>query len=126
MALSTFVRGIVSNMENSHLWKDVSFESRRHLYESKERTMGNRVSVAVMKSILGRLKAMSTSTLVVVSERGGTYSVAICPETVFMRSGPKSQFNHPKVGDRVLVNILEIGDDLHAVEVHSGEFATSS
>jgi hypothetical protein len=88
--------------------------------------MGNKVSVAVMKSILGRLKALSTSTLGIVSNQGRTYSVAISAETLFMRSGAKSQFNRPKVGERVLVNILEIGDDLHAVEVHSGEFATSS
>ena len=88
--------------------------------------MGKRVSVAVVKSILGRLKAMSMSTLVIGSERGRTYSVAICPETLFIHSGAKSQFNRPKVGDRVLVDILEIGDDVHAVEVHWGEFATSS
>lgn len=77
----------------------------------------------VMTSILGHLKAMPTSTLVIESDRGRTYSVAICSETVFMHSGAKSQVNRPKVGDRVLVNILEIGDDLHAVEVHSGALA---
>jgi hypothetical protein len=79
------------------------------------------VSVAVMTSILGRVRTITATTLVSEPEptRGRIGTVSIGPETLFMHNCTKSQAR-PKAGDRVLINVIERDDDLFAVEVHSG------
>ena len=60
---------------------------------------------------------MTPTTAVIKSDQGKAYTLVITPETLFVNTSAKSRRKKPKVTDRVLVDVHEMGSELLAVKI---------
>lgn len=60
---------------------------------------------------------ITPTTAIIESDRGKTDTLVVRPETLFVNRCVKSRRKKPKVRDRVLVDVHEMGSELLAVKI---------
>ena len=78
------------------------------------------VCLVLVKTISGHIKALCEKTIVVQSDTGRTYSVAIDGKTRFVKSNPRSRAKGPKSRDDVWLEVEETEGKLVALEIRYG------
>ena len=78
--------------------------------------------------VMGTVKAMTADSITVVTKTNEQKTVNFDAKTMFMKSGQMATAKDLKVGDRVVIEVHEVGTAgrLHAAEVRFGKMAKSS
>ena len=70
--------------------------------------------------VKGTVTAMTANSITVQTPEKETKTLSFNSETKFVKSGKPAKASDLKVGDRVVVDVHEMGDMLHAAEVRFG------
>jgi Domain of unknown function (DUF5666) len=73
--------------------------------------------------IMGKVTAMTDSSITVQTKAKNSVTVYTMPETKFEKSGTAASIKDLKVGDRVVIHAGKMGDKLMASEVQFGVVA---
>ena len=76
--------------------------------------------------VMGKVKAMTTDSITVVTKTNAFKTVGFDASTKFMKSGEAATAKDLKVGDRVVIDVHEMGSKLHAAEVRFGKKSTAT
>lgn len=73
--------------------------------------------------VMGKVKAMTADSITVVTKTNEEKTVNFDAKTMFMKSGQMATAKDLKVGDRVVIEVHEVGTAgrLHAAEVRFGK-----
>ena len=76
--------------------------------------------------VMGKVKAMTSDSITVVTKTGAVKTVGFDASTKFIKSGEAATAKDLKVGDRVVIEVHEMGSKLHAAEVRFGKSSSAS
>jgi hypothetical protein len=71
--------------------------------------------------VMGTVTKIDSMSINVKTTDGTVKTVMVMPETKFVKNGSTTKLGDLKVGDRVVIHAIAMGDMLHATEIKIGE-----